>query len=134
MVDLEQFVEEMEFEISKLSSCLARLKKQLAKTGEESATNKGASEVEPFVLNIEEVAERLGVTRQTIYTWTRKRIIPYYKVGKKICFNKDDIMEYLKNYRAKSINEIEAESREYVATHPKPSPKTRKGSKNKWDW
>lgn len=90
--------------------------------------------MEPFVLNIEDVAERLGVTRQTIYTWTRKRIIPYYKVGKKICFNKDDIMEYLKNYRAKSINEIEAESREYVATHPKPSPKTRKGSKNKWDW
>lgn len=41
--------------------------------------------------SLAEMAIIFGVTRQTIYAWTRKGTIPHIKIGKKVYYTKQQI-------------------------------------------
>ena len=43
--------------------------------------------MEKRFLSVDEVAEYLGVTKGTIYSWTHTRAIPYTKVGQLVKFD-----------------------------------------------
>jgi len=47
------------------------------------------------LLNVQEVAELLGVKKSTIYQWTHQGFIPYVKVGKLVRFKPDAVMKWL---------------------------------------
>lgn len=47
------------------------------------------------LLNVQEVAELLGVKKFTIYQWTSQGFIPYVKVGKLVRFNVDTVIKWL---------------------------------------
>ncbi|MDA8171194.1 MAG: helix-turn-helix domain-containing protein [Nitrospiraceae bacterium] len=48
------------------------------------------------LLNIDEVAEYLGVTKATIYSWTSQKKIPHIKLTKRLLrFREKDIMDWL---------------------------------------
>ena len=47
------------------------------------------------LLNVQEVAELLGVKKSTIYQWTSQGFIPYVKVGKLVRFNVDTVIKWL---------------------------------------
>lgn len=57
-------------------------------------TNSGTSN--PVrLLNISEVAQVLGVTPKTIYSWVHTRQIPYVKVGRLVKFDRKDIEAWI---------------------------------------
>ena len=53
----------------------------------------------PEFLNIEQVAEYLGVKPGTVYSWAEARKIPSYKFGRLIRFKKDEIESWAAEQR-----------------------------------
>ena len=65
------------------------------------------------VLNIIEAADLLGLAKQTLYGYTSRRIIPHYKTGKKIHFLLDELLEWVKTAKVKTVIEIQSEAAFY---------------------
>jgi len=67
------------------------------------------------ILNVQQVAEILGITAKAVYNMTAKRQIPFYKPNRKcIYFLESDIWEWILNSRVKPNTEIET----IAATEP----------------
>ncbi len=66
-------------------------------------------------LTAEEAATYLGIAKITLYTYTSKRIIPYYKSRRKIYIKLSDLDDFIlrDQNRVKSIEEIEGEAKQY---------------------
>lgn len=47
------------------------------------------------LLSVKELSEKLGIAVETIYVWTSMKQIPYYKVGRLVRFNEDEIEQWL---------------------------------------
>ena len=65
------------------------------------------------VMNITEAAELMGLARQTLYSYTSKRMIPHYKTGKRIHFLLDELLDWITNTKVKTVKEIELEASLY---------------------
>jgi excisionase family DNA binding protein len=52
------------------------------------------------LLTPQEVAEKLGVKKSTIYSWTHQGFIPFTKAGRLLRFRETDVMLWL-NKRSK---------------------------------
>lgn len=58
--------------------------------------------------------------KQTIYSWTCTRKIPFHKKGRSIMFDKSEIDSWLQsNEHIKSIDEIEREAAEFIRNKSK---------------
>ena len=51
------------------------------------------------ILNADQAAKFLHLAKQTLYTLTSKRKIPFYKNGKKILFKKDELQGWMDSGR-----------------------------------
>lgn len=56
---------------------------------------KRTTEVGAHYLCIEEVAMRLDVTPRTIKSWQRRKLLPYFKIGRTVRFRWSDVESYL---------------------------------------
>lgn len=110
MADLELAEKEFVDEISRLSTCVKNLEERLAKLEEQVVNSDRKSKISSYAMNCDELIESLGISKQILYGWVSKRIIPHYKVGKKFYFNSDEIVEFIKKRKSKSNDEIEADS------------------------
>ncbi len=77
--------------------------------------------LEKSVLDISEAAELLKISKYTLYTMTSKNILPFYKLGRKIFFDRDELIAFItrKEHRYKSNDEIEAEAIDRIVTNQK---------------
>lgn len=48
-------------------------------------------------VNLEDVAEYLSVSKDTIRAWIRENKIPYYKAGKRYKFKISEVDDYVRN-------------------------------------
>jgi len=66
-------------------------------------------------LTTEETAAYLGIAKITLYTYTSKHILTYYKSRRKLYFKISDLDDFVlnDNNRVKSKSEIENESKKY---------------------
>ena len=51
-------------------------------------------------LSVEEIAQYLGVSRDTIYSWLEKTAIPAHKVGRLWKFRKEEVDQWVKSGKA----------------------------------
>ena len=59
------------------------------------------------ILNADQAAEFLHLAKQTLYTFTHKRKIPFYKNGKKVLFKKHELQDWMdsgRQYQADDSN------------------------------
>ena len=70
------------------------------------------------ILDIMEAADLLRMSKFTLYAMTSKRILPFFKVGRKIFFDRDELVDFVrsKKHRHKSISEIESDAATRVIT------------------
>lgn len=61
-------------------------------------------------IDIEKACEIIGKAKPTVYTLVRTHQIPCYKSGKKLYFFEDELLEWIRNGRRKTMVEIEAEA------------------------
>lgn len=52
---------------------------------------------EPKLMNIEEAASYLGIKLSRLYTATRRRELPFMKVGRLVRFDKNQLDEWIKD-------------------------------------
>lgn len=70
------------------------------------------------VLSADQAAEFLHIAKQTLYSMTSRRKIPFYKNGKKILFRRGDLEEWLNSGKHEQISKIEKDARNYVRQNP----------------
>lgn len=56
-------------------------------------------------LSVDEIAEYLGVKRDTIYSWVNEKKMPAHKVGRLWKFKKAFIDEWIKSGGASDLNQ-----------------------------
>lgn len=66
------------------------------------------------LLTIEQAAEFLNLAVPTLYTKVHKREIPFMKRSKRLYFSKDELTDYLKAGRKKTVSEITSEAEQYL--------------------
>jgi excisionase family DNA binding protein len=61
-------------------------------------------------LNIDEAAKMLELSKTTIYGLVHHQLIPNYKTGKRLYFDRAELMEWVRSGRRKTIKETQAEA------------------------
>lgn len=59
------------------------------------------------LLTVQQVADLLGYKISNIYALTHRREIPFMKKGRKLWFNEDEIQEWIKSGRKKTVAELQ---------------------------
>ena len=54
--------------------------------------------------NLEEIADHLGVSKDTIRNWIKKEAIPYYRVGKQYKFKISEVDEWVESGKSVEID------------------------------
>jgi excisionase family DNA binding protein len=62
-------------------------------------------------LSVDEVAEYLGVSKDTVYAWVTNKGMPGYKVGRFWKFKSDDVDSWVRDGGAASSSEDEVKTR-----------------------
>jgi excisionase family DNA binding protein len=70
------------------------------------------------VLNADQAAELLHIAKQTLYSLTSRRKIPFYKNGKKILFKRGDLEEWMNAGKQEQLSKVHQEARNYVRQNP----------------
>jgi excisionase family DNA binding protein len=60
-------------------------------------------------LSVDEVAEYLGVSKETVYTWVTAKGMPGYKVGRFWKFKRDDVDSWVRAGGAASASDPDVE-------------------------
>jgi len=70
-------------------------------------------------LSVEEIAEHIGVTKDTIYRWIERRGLPAHKVGKLWKFMRAEVDEWVRSTDTGDVDEKEPKrrGREAAKTH-----------------
>lgn len=71
------------------------------------------------ILNTDEVAEFVGISKSTIYGLTHNGEIPHYKRGKRLYFKADEIEEWITEKCGYNRKEIEVKTTEYLNRNPR---------------
>jgi excisionase family DNA binding protein len=48
------------------------------------------------LVTVDVLAERLGIKTQTVYLWVRQKLIPFYRVGRLVKFELDEVLAHFK--------------------------------------
>ena len=55
----------------------------------------GSQEPEQDYVQIDEAAQILGLSKQTLYTRTANKSIPFYKQGKRLYFRRSELLKWM---------------------------------------
>ena len=72
--------------------------------------------IKPF-MSIDEACKYLDLKKNTLYSYTCKKVLPHYKLrGRKLYFKKEDLDNFIMNddNRVQSNEEIEIKANEYI--------------------
>ena len=64
-------------------------------------------------IGIDETCRLIGKAKPTVYTLVRKRLHPCYKIGKKLYFFEDELLDWISKGKKKTLQEIESEAADY---------------------
>ena len=106
----------MEFSFNDLPNAVSQLFIKLESIEEILKLNvRNAQPQDDQLLTIAQAAQFLDVSVPTIYGYVHRSTIPVMKRSKRLYFSKQDLTEYLKQGRRKTVDEIATEANEYLA-------------------
>jgi excisionase family DNA binding protein len=86
--------------------------KRIAFLESQLASNPAIQNPIPHIFDIDDLIAYIGnVSKPTVYRWLHFRTIPSYRVGKRVYFRRNEIDDWLKDKRRKTIAEIVIEAR-----------------------
>ena len=71
------------------------------------------------LLSIQEVAKFINMAVPSVYGLVHFKKIPHIKRGKRLIFEKKQIIDWLQSGRQKTLQDIQAEADNYFRSHPK---------------
>ncbi len=104
-------MEQKEISFENLPSAVAHLNNQVEELKELILRKESAFIPQKKTpIDIDRACEIIGKAKPTVYTLVRTRQIPCYKSGKKLYFFEDELLEWIRNGKRKTMVEIEAEA------------------------
>lgn len=85
---------------------------------ESAYTEQAEQSVKAEVMNADQAAEFLHLAKQTLYSMTSRRKIPFYKNGKKILFRRGDLEEWLNSGKHEQTSRMQEDARNFVRQNP----------------
>lgn len=77
---------------------------------QEFTTNDGGSKnVAGEIMDVDEAAAYLKMAKQTVYSMVSRRLLPYFKRGKRVFFRKEELLSWLEKGRKYTKEEIQSE-------------------------
>ncbi len=70
------------------------------------------------VIDADEAAQLLHIAKQTLYTLTSKRKIPFYKQGKKVLFKRSELEQWLTKGKHIDHRDLLKDAKSYTANNP----------------
>ncbi len=70
-------------------------------------------------IDIDAACQIIGKAKPTVYTLVRTRKIPCYKNGKKLYFFEDELLEWIRNGKRKTLSEIDEDANRNYRKLPK---------------
>ncbi len=58
------------------------------------------------LLNVNQLADILGLKKITVYEWVRSNRIPFIKLGKRVLFHPRDVEEFIKSNRVEGQSAV----------------------------
>ena len=52
------------------------------------------------MLTMQEAADRLGVTDRTIHTWTKRGLLPAFKIGAVVRYDPADLQRFIEDHKS----------------------------------
>lgn len=71
---------------------------------------KSTTEKESEILNIEDVAKLLMISKARVYHLTSNRLLPFSKRGRRLIFFRSEILDWIKQGKIPTQQEIESET------------------------
>ncbi|REE82139.1 AlpA family transcriptional regulator [Lutibacter oceani] len=71
------------------------------------------------LLNIQEAATFLNLSKATLYNKVSKRELPVMKQGKRLYFSREELTSYIKSGKVLSDREIEDQANNYLSNYKK---------------
>ena len=99
--------------VSQINERLQNIERLLMERSNESKSDSNE------LLNIEQASKHLNVSVATIYTYVHERVIPFSKVKKRLYFSKQELTEWVKTGRKKTITEVNASAEELLKPRKK---------------
>ncbi len=62
-------------------------------------------------LSVDDIAEHLGIKKDTVYKWVRKKNLPVHKMGKLLKFQIEEVDQWVKEGKAASTGDNIPENR-----------------------
>jgi len=62
------------------------------------------------IMNIDQAAVYLKMAKQTVYSMISRRLLPYFKRGKRVFFRKNELLTWLERGRKFTKEEIQSEN------------------------
>jgi excisionase family DNA binding protein len=72
------------------------------------------SSADDSYMNIEETAKLINLAKSSIYGLVHRKKIPYHKVGKKLYFSKESILQWINDGKHNIKSDIEVKADEYL--------------------
>jgi excisionase family DNA binding protein len=85
---------------------------------ESAHTEQAEQSVKAEVMNADQAAEFLHLAKQTLYSMTSRRKIPFYKNGKKILFRRGDLEDWLNSGKHEQTSRMQEDARNFVRQNP----------------
>jgi len=92
------------------------LAEQITENIRSSFKNKFSSDEDEF-LSIDETAKLINLKKSTIYGLVHKNDIPHFKNGKKLRFQKREILDWIKDGKRKTKSDIQKQADTYLANN-----------------
>lgn len=104
------------FEI--INERLERIEKMLYLIQEQTTIGSTNNKATDEIMNIKQLTSYLGITKSYIYKLTAKHQIPFYKRGKILYFDRDEINAWIKEYRIATVDELERQATNHILKKP----------------
>ncbi|PKP19450.1 MAG: hypothetical protein CVU05_11335 [Bacteroidetes bacterium HGW-Bacteroidetes-21] len=62
------------------------------------------------IMNVDEAAAYLKMAKQTVYSMVSRRLLPYFKRGKRVFFRKEELLSWLEKGRKYTKEEIQSDN------------------------
>lgn len=109
----------MELTLEKLPMAVSQLTKKLEDIENllllSSRSDSNPKEPQDKLLTIQEAAEFLKLTVPTIYSKVSRNELPFMKRSKRLYFSQSELLNYLKDGRVSTLNELGNEAEKYCS-------------------
>lgn len=56
-----------------------------------------------ILLNVDQITQKLHISKQTLYQWTSMKKIPYIKMHRKILFDETEINQWIESKKVQTL-------------------------------